>query len=166
MGLCWVFYFLCRGVYRVDGNGGVNYLGMLVFIFLAGTKTMGWSATLLCLSPSLCIIFFWVLCSVSVLWVLCFWVGFSVLDSVFLGWILGLASRFSTPFYRLPNPSLLTSPVFAGLLSSPTRSCAIDVVHDGINFVADLQPVESGCRRRTRLFHQQRRRFGSNGFHQ
>ena len=33
VGLFWVFYFLCRGVCRVDGNGGVNYLGILVFFF-------------------------------------------------------------------------------------------------------------------------------------
>ena len=165
MGLFWVFYFFLWGVYRVDGNGGVNYLGILVFFFLQGRRP--WadlrlsSAFLL-----LCVLFFsgfyalFLFCEL-----LCFWVGFSVLDSVFLGWISGLLSRFSAPFYRLPSPSLLTSPVFAGLLSSPTRSWAIDVVHDWINFVADLQPVESGCRRRTRLFHHQRRRFGSNGFH-
>lgn len=108
----------------------------------------------------------------------CFWLDSSVLDSAFSGFLLcflgfsfvffwpPFSTRFSASFYRLPSPSLLTSPVFAGLFSSPTRSWAIDMVHDWINFVADLQPVESGCRRRTRLFHQQRRRFGSNGFHQ
>ncbi|KAI9382000.1 hypothetical protein POPTR_014G064950v4 [Populus trichocarpa] len=47
-----------------------------------------------------------------------------------------------------------------------TRLQARDVVHDWIEPVADFQPVESGWRRRTRLFHQQRRRFGSKGFHQ
>ncbi|KAJ6894434.1 hypothetical protein NC652_028261 [Populus alba x Populus x berolinensis] len=35
-----------------------------------------------------------------------------------------------------------------------------------IKSVADLQPVESGWRRRTRLFHQPRQRFDSNGLHQ
>eukprot|EP00258_Populus_trichocarpa_P026328 XP_024442347.1 uncharacterized protein LOC112324345 [Populus trichocarpa] len=60
------------------------------------------------------------------------------------------------------SATLFLSPSLRDCYLPRTRSWARDVVLDWIESVADFQPVESGWRRRTQLFHQQRRRFGSN----
>jgi len=86
----------------------ITFGSMAFFFFLQGRRQwQGWSVTLFCLSPSLCIYIFLVYALFLFCDLLCFWVDF-----------FRPCSRFSSPFYRLPSWLPLTSPAFARLLSS------------------------------------------------
>jgi len=104
-------------------------------VFLQGRK-QGWSVTPLCLSLLFCVYIFWFMLCLFLVFLLCFglmfpfltlyvlWVVFCVLCCsrlialFFSGFSPPPGSRFSSPFYRLPSWLPLTSPAFAGLLSS------------------------------------------------
>jgi len=109
----------------------------------------------------LCSVFLWVNCSV--------FLGFLLLSGAvncFISGFLSLSLGVLLPFINFPADCLSSVLPLQDCYLPRTRSWARDVVLDWIESVADFQPVESGWRRRTRLFYPQRRRFGSNGFHQ
>jgi hypothetical protein len=84
---------------------------------------------------------------------------FFFLLSGFWSFILGLL----LPFIEIPQPLRLTSPAFAGLLFSTNE---IIGERRGPRLDRIRCRFSSGWRRRTWLFHQHWRRFGSNGhFH-